>query len=94
MRRVEHTYSIDQDWTFRQQFISCGKKKCRTCGGKNRTHGPYWYAEWKSGGKTRTRYIGKKLPPEIRDIIAAQPWRLAEAAAAAQHELARDEGDA
>lgn len=39
--------------TLRCEYIRCGKK----CGGC--PHGPYWYAYWKEGGRTRKRYIGK-----------------------------------
>lgn len=41
--------------------VNCGKSECQSC-----PHGPYWYAFWKEGGKTRTRYIGKDLPDQSR----------------------------
>jgi hypothetical protein len=43
--------------TFRQEMVRCGKKGCTRC-----PHGPYWYAYWREGGKTRSRYVGKELP--------------------------------
>jgi hypothetical protein len=43
--------------TFRQEMVRCGKQGCTTC-----PHGPYWYAYWREGGRTRSRYIGKNLP--------------------------------
>lgn len=43
--------------TFRQESVRCGKEGCTTC-----PHGPYWYAYWREGGKTRSRYVGKQLP--------------------------------
>ena len=42
--------------TLRCEYVKCGK--CNT----NCAHGPYWYAYWKEGGKTRKRYIGKVDP--------------------------------
>jgi len=41
--------------TYRLERVSCGKK-CKGC-----PHGPYWYGYWREGGKTRSKYIGKKL---------------------------------
>jgi hypothetical protein len=44
--------------TFRQETVRCGKKACKSC-----PHGPYWYAYWREGGRVRSRYVGKRLPP-------------------------------
>jgi len=41
--------------TYRLERVSCGKG-CKGC-----PHGPYWYAYWKENGRTRSKYIGKKL---------------------------------
>jgi len=41
--------------TYRQEWVRCGKE-CSKC-----PHGPYWYAYWKEGGKTRSKYVGKEL---------------------------------
>lgn len=43
--------------SFRLQYIRCGKRNCGRC-----PHGPYWYAFWSEGGRTRSRYIGKVDP--------------------------------
>lgn len=43
--------------TFRYETVRCGKENCSRC-----PHGPYWYAYWKEGGRTRSRYIGRSLP--------------------------------
>ncbi len=43
--------------TFRYETVRCGKDNCSRC-----PHGPYWYAYWKEGGRTRSRYIGRSLP--------------------------------
>jgi hypothetical protein len=42
--------------TLRQEMVRCGKKGCTRC-----PHGPYWYAYWREGGRTRSRYVGKEL---------------------------------
>jgi hypothetical protein len=44
--------------TFRQEMVRCGRASCTRC-----PHGPYWYAYWREGGRLRSRYIGKELPP-------------------------------
>jgi hypothetical protein len=46
--------------TYRLERVRCGSKKCRCASGE--LHGPYWYAYWLEGGRTRSQYIGKKLP--------------------------------
>ena len=48
--------------TYQRELIRCGKPRC------NKWHGPYWYAYWTAGGRTRTLYIGKRLRPaaEVR----------------------------
>lgn len=47
--------------TYQQEMVRCGKEGCRCA--KGELHGPYWYAYWSEGGKTRSEYIGKN-PPE------------------------------
>ncbi len=47
--------------TFRYETVRCGKENCSRC-----PHGPYWYAYWKEGGRTRSRYIGRALPAVAR----------------------------
>lgn len=54
--------------TYRQEHVTCGKKGCSTC-----PHGPYWYAYWKEGGRTRSRYIGRHLPGEPVEPVVSQP---------------------
>jgi hypothetical protein len=39
--------------TYQRELVKCGKPKCR------KWHGPYWYAYWTWGKRTRTLYIGK-----------------------------------
>jgi hypothetical protein len=46
--------------TYQSEMVRCGKKGCKCARGE--LHGPYWYAYWTEGGKTRSEYIGKHLP--------------------------------
>ncbi|MGH3441062.1 MAG: hypothetical protein ACRDUY_03265 [Nitriliruptorales bacterium] len=50
--------------TYRQEHVRCGRDRCSTC-----PHGPYWYAYWKEGGRTRSRYIGRHLPGEPTEEV-------------------------
>jgi hypothetical protein len=43
--------------TYQLEHVKCGKPKC------SKWHGPYWYAYWSAGGRTRSLYIGKRLRP-------------------------------
>lgn len=38
--------------TLRRQRVKCGKPNCR------KWHGPYWYAFWWQGDRTRSAYVG------------------------------------
>ena len=49
--------------TYQSELVLCGKPKCR------KWHGPYWYAYWTTGKRTRTLYIGKVLRP-AREVLA------------------------
>ena len=57
---------------YRQQLTRCGKQRCRKCK-EGEGHGPYWYAYWNENGRTKTKYIGVRLPPEL---AAAQTGRI------------------
>lgn len=46
--------------TYRLEGIRCGKERCKCATGD--PHGPYWYAYWSEQGRTKSQYIGKKLP--------------------------------
>jgi hypothetical protein len=50
--------------TYRLERVRCGKKTCKCAEGK--LHGPYWYAYWSEGGKTRSQYVGKHLPKGVK----------------------------
>ena len=49
--------------TYRRELVRCGKKGCKCADGQ--LHGPYWYAYWTEGGRTRSQYVGKKLPKGV-----------------------------
>jgi hypothetical protein len=50
--------------TYQLERVSCGKTQCKKCAGHVRKgHGPYWFAYWTEGNKTRTVYIGKERRP-------------------------------
>ncbi len=49
---------------YRQQFTRCGKERCRKCK-EGEGHGPYWYAYWSENGRTKSKYIGVRPPPEL-----------------------------
>lgn len=53
VKHIPETPSV----TYQLEWILCGKKGCK------RLHGPYWYAYWKRGKRTLTKYIGKKFKP-------------------------------
>lgn len=50
--------------TYRLELVRCGRKTCKCVEGQ--LHGPYWYAYWTEGGRTRSQYIGKKLPRGVK----------------------------
>ncbi|MBA2530395.1 MAG: hypothetical protein H0V19_10645 [Euzebyales bacterium] len=49
--------------SYRQQHVRCGRD-CDTC-----PHGPYWYAFYKEGGRSRSQYIGRELPADVRRLV-------------------------
>ncbi len=67
-RHVSHVCPVhdrigESSVTYQLEHVQCGKPKCR------RWHGPYWYAYWTSGGKTRSMYVGKVLRPAAEVAI-------------------------
>lgn len=50
--------------TYQREMVRCGKKGCKCVEGA--LHGPYWYAYWSEGGKTKSQYIGKRLPKGVK----------------------------
>jgi hypothetical protein len=60
-REVLEEQIIDKK-TYRLVKVHCSKKGCKCASGGG--HGPYWYAYWSEKGRTRSMYIGKKLPQQ------------------------------
>jgi hypothetical protein len=58
------TKRLTNNKTYRLEGVCCGKKGCKCADGH--LHGPYWYAYWTEGGRTRSEYVGKKLPRGVR----------------------------
>jgi len=56
--------------TLRCEWVRCCNPRCRAC-----PHGPYWYAYWREGKRTRKRYIGKQLPPPPPPASSPSPHR-------------------
>ena len=60
----EADQDLPVDVTYRQRHVRCGKPSCKGC-----PHGPYWYATWQEGGRTRTSYVGRHLPGEEPEVV-------------------------
>ncbi|MET0624897.1 MAG: DUF6788 family protein [Pyrinomonadaceae bacterium] len=61
-KRKEHKKAPKK--TYQLESVRCGKKNCRCVEGE--LHGPYWYAYWTESGKSKSQYIGKKLPRGVK----------------------------
>lgn len=44
-------------YTFRNEWIRCGKASCKCASGA--FHGPYTYKYWREDGRVRKKYVGK-----------------------------------
>jgi hypothetical protein len=60
--------------TYRSEMVRCGKESCKCAEGN--LHGPYWYAYWTEGGKTRSQYVGKELPKGVKPARDAKLRRV------------------
>lgn len=58
-------HAVPSGVSYRQASVRCGKD-CAAC-----PHGPYWYAHWREDGRARSQYIGRELPVEVRELLAA-----------------------
>src|SRR5215213_6071122 len=61
-KQVVEERTID-NITYCLEGVRCGKENCKCARGK--LHGPYWYSYTRIEGKVKSKYIGKKLPPEV-----------------------------
>lgn len=60
--------------TYRLELVCCRRKSCKCVEGK--LHGPYWYAYWSEGGKTRSHYVGKHLSRGVKPLRDTKPRRV------------------
>lgn len=88
-REVLQTHETSRK-TYRLEHVSCGKERCRCAAGK--LHGPYWYAYWTEDGKTKSHYIGKKLPRGIKPRAEAPKPRARRASTNHQTHVHRPTG--
>jgi hypothetical protein len=66
---IDNKQEIPLNATIRRQYVQCGNPQCQ------KKHGPYLYAYWKEGNKTKSRYVGKKLEDfDFRKL--AKDWDL------------------
>ena len=57
-----------------QQWIRCGKSRCRCATGE--LHGPYQYLFWREGGRLKKRYIRQHDVEDVRvEIDQRRQWR-------------------
>lgn len=47
-------------WTYRRQYVKCGKPGCGCAAGAG--HGPYWYGFRRVGDRVVSRYFGERRP--------------------------------
>ena len=52
--------------TYRRVGVRCGKEGCKCADGE--LHGHYWYAWWSEGGRTKSQYVGKRLPKSEGEV--------------------------
>lgn len=70
-KRVALAGRQDDHKTYHLKGVRCGKETCRCAVGE--LHGPYWYAFWSEGGKTRSQYVGKELPDAAKSKRRSRP---------------------
>ena len=57
----------------RMEYRRCGKASCHCA--KGELHGPYYYAYYKQGGKTKAIYFGRKHPTLPEGAIPPAAYR-------------------
>jgi hypothetical protein len=66
----DNKMEIPSNATIKRQYVKCGKPHCQ------KKHGPYLYAYWKEGNKTKSGYVGKKLEDfDLRKMAKEQDLR-------------------
>jgi hypothetical protein len=69
--------SIPKNATIRKEYVNCKKPNCYRGG----AHGPYYYAYWKEGKKTKKKYIGQYRYEGQLQQVQGQQQDTADAAA-------------
>jgi hypothetical protein len=59
-KQIDEEHTVENK-TYRLEGVRCGKEKCKCARGE--LHGPYWYRFTRVGGKVKSEYVGKRLPP-------------------------------
>jgi hypothetical protein len=55
---------------YRQQYVRCGRERCRRCPPHGPGHGPYWSGYyWDYRQRPHSFYVGKQLPAGV-EVIA------------------------
>jgi len=59
-------------WTYRLEYVRCGKANCHCRSGIG--HGPYWYRYQRDGKRIRKEYVGKvRLGPDYDEPHRWEP---------------------
>lgn len=74
----------DRHITYQQRMKLCYRPTCARCRSGIPSHGPYWYASWREGGRVRSRYLGKQAPREEPSAIGSGTSEAAQRAQLAQ----------
>ncbi len=54
-------------YTYRNEWIRCGKKGCKCESGER--HGPYAYKYWKEEGRVKKAYVGKAATASVPSTL-------------------------
>ena len=57
--KLLHTKDAMVDCSLIKRYVQCSKPGCRCQRGKDKWHGPFYYASRKVSGKTAYRYVSK-----------------------------------
>ncbi len=91
----------DRCISYREQYIRCGKERCKRCNPDGLGHGPYWYAIWRDAdtGRVTTAYMGKSLPAgttkaQAAGMLLERRFRRRETLAAQEPQMSREAREA
>ncbi len=59
---------------YRQQYVRCGRQRCKRCPPHGPGHGPYWYGFYGHyQQRTKSFYVGKQLPRGVEILPDSEP---------------------